>query len=238
MPKKDAVIVHSGGMDSSLCLKLALDEFGKENVLSLTFDYGQRHRHEIDHSRQICDEWGVNHIILKISCLSQITNDALVNHCLCIEHKNREAPNTLVMGRNGLMARIAAIQAHSLGAKCIYLGVLELEESNSGYRDCSRKYMDMMQEILRIDFDDPEFEIRTPLVSMTKLETMELADRLGILNFLLEKTITCYEGIPYYGCQKCPSCLLKNQGIEEYAVKHPDFSLPISYRFPENSMNQ
>jgi len=229
MPEKKAVVVHSGGMDSSLCLKLALDEYGKENVLSLTFDYNQRHRHEIDHSKKICGEWGVDHIVLEISCLSQITNDALVNHTLNIEYKMGTAPNTLVVGRNGLMARIASIQAHSLGARCIYMGVLELEEANSGYRDCSRKYMDLMQDILRIDFDDPEFDIRTPLVFMTKVETMELANRLGILNFLLEATVTCYEGTPHWGCQRCPSCILKNRGIKNFLRRHPAHELPRGY---------
>lgn len=112
MPKKEAVVVHSGGMDSTICLKLAIEEFGADKVLSLTFDYGQRHQHEIERSQKICGKWGVDHIVIAISCLSQITDDALLNHSLKINHKNGEPPNTLVVGRNGLMARIAAYHPH------------------------------------------------------------------------------------------------------------------------------
>ena len=142
MHNKDVVVVHSGGMDSSICLQLAIQEFGRDQVLSLTFDYGQRHKQEITQAKKICSDWGVDQVVLKISCLAQITDDALVNAAIPIEHKEGEPPNTLVVGRNGLMGRIAAIQAHSLGAHCIYMGVIEVESASSGYRDCSRDYMD------------------------------------------------------------------------------------------------
>jgi len=229
MHSKSAVVVHSGGMDSSLCLALAIEEFGASNVLSLTFDYRQRHQPEILQAKKICAEWGVDQVILEISCLAEITNDALVNSMIPIEQETGKPPNTLVMGRNGLMGRVAAIQAHSLGARYIYMGVIEVESANCGYRDCSRDYMDRLQDIMRIDLDDPRFEIRTPLVYMTKPETLDLAHRLGVLDYLLEETITCYEGVRYWGCGKCPSCLLRNQGITEFLDKKPEMTLPKGY---------
>lgn len=226
--KKSTLVIHSGGMDSSLCLAQAIREFGVESVLSVTFKYGQRHSVELDRARLICAQWEVDHVVLDLSCLSQITENALTRPSMEIIAREGEPPNTLVTGRNGLMARIGGIHANSLGAHSIYMGVIEVESANSGYRDCSRKYMDLMQEILRIDFADPEFEIRTPVVRMTKAETLELAQELGVLEFLLENTITCYNGIERAGCQTCPACKLRNAGILEYLEKHPD--LKFSYK--------
>jgi len=226
--KKKAVVVHSGGMDSSLCLAAAIKEFGKENVLSLSFTYNQRHSQEILQAQKICKHFGVDHTVLEINCLAEITESALIGKNQEIQHEEGKAPNTIVIGRNGLMARIAGIHAHHLSAKCIYLGVMELEEANSGYRDCSRAYMDLIQAALRMDFADDSFEIRTPLVQMTKRDTMEFGYKLGVLEYLLEETITCYEGIPKAGCRKCPSCRLRNEGLKIFSLEHPDFK--FSYR--------
>jgi 7-cyano-7-deazaguanine synthase len=225
---KKAVVVHSGGMDSSLCLGMAVKEFGAENVLSLSFTYNQRHAAELDRARRISDFFKVDHIELNLDCLTKITESALIGNSKTIEHKEGQAPNTLVVGRNGLMARLAGIHAHSLGANYIYLGIMELEAANSGYRDCSREYMDLIQSALRLDFASATFEIRTPLVSMTKKETMELGHKLGVLNFLLENTITCYEGIEKEGCLKCPACKLRNAGLKIFSLEHPEFK--FSYR--------
>lgn len=215
---KKTIVVHSGGMDSSLCLALAIREYEKEQVLSLSFDFDQRHHAELLQAQKICQDWGVEHVVLPITCLKQITSNALLDHSINIVHSEGEAPNTLFVGRNGLMARIAAIHADSLGARSIYLGVMELEEANSGYRDCSRHYMDLMQQILRIDLAQADFEIRTPLIKMTKLQTMQLADKMGLLDYLWENTITCYEGMPRFGCGKCPACKLRNHGYNQYIM--------------------
>lgn len=220
---KSTVVVHSGGMDSSICLKLAIEEVGAENVLSLSFTYGQRHGVELDAAQKICNDWGVDHTVINIDCLNKITTNALTDHSVKIEHQQNSAPNTLVVGRNGLMARVAAIHADSIGANSIYMGIIEVEEANSGYRDCSRKYMDIVQAALRLDFDNPRFEIKTPIVYMTKKATMNLAYQLGILDYLLENTISCYEGIAKQGCGKCPACKLRNEGINEFMKDHPDF---------------
>ncbi len=226
--KKQSLVVHSGGMDSSLCLAQAIHEFGKENVLSVSFSYGQRHSVELERAALICKVWNVDHTVLDITCLNQITENSLTHHSLPIITKQGEAPNSLVVGRNGLMARIAAIHAHHLGAHSIYMGIIEVESANSGYRDCSRDYMNKMEEILRIDLDDPSFEIRTSLVKMTKRETMEFGFQQGVLKLLLETTITCYNGLEKIGCKQCPACKLRNEGILQFLGDHPDFE--FSYR--------
>jgi len=226
--KKKAVVVHSGGMDSSLCLALAIQEFGADNVLSLSFTYGQRHSVELSQATIISRHFGVDHAEVDLACLSQITESALIGNTKEIQHEHGKAPNTLVVGRNGLMARLAGIHAHSLGANCIYLGVMELESANSGYRDCSREYMNLIEAALRMDFADNSFEIRTPIIHMNKKETMELGHDLGVLGFLLENTITCYEGIPREGCMKCPACKLRNSGLKIFSLENPEFR--YSYR--------
>lgn len=213
--RKKALVVHSGGMDSSICLALAINEFQRQNVLSVSFNYSQRHSNELVQAKKICRDWGVDHIVLNLNCLEVITESALIGNKLPIEVINA-TPTTLVVGRNGLMARLAGIHAHQLGAEIIYMGVLGLEGNHSGYRDCSREYMDLMEKILRLDFANPHFTIRTPLVFMTKCETLELAESLGVLDYLLEETITCYEGISHSGCKVCPACILKNDGIKEF----------------------
>jgi 7-cyano-7-deazaguanine synthase len=226
--KKKAVVVHSGGMDSSLCLAVAVKEFGASEVLSLSFSYDQRHSDELKKAQEISAHFGVDHAEVSLNCLGQITESALIGKKTAIEHKTGEAPNTLVVGRNGLMARVAGIHAQSLGAHAIYMGVMELEEANSGYRDCSRSYMDIIQTALRMDFADPHFEIRAPLVKMTKKETMELGLKLGCIEYLLENTITCYEGIPREGCGKCPACKLRNEGLKIFSLEHPEVN--FSYK--------
>lgn len=225
---KKAIVVHSGGMDSSICLAIAAKEYGPENILSLSFTYGQRHSEEIDRAKEIATFLKIDHTVVDINCLSEITQNALTNHQMNISHEEGSSPNTLVVGRNGLMARIAAIHANHLGAHFIYMGIIEVESANSGYRDCSRSYMDKMQEILRIDLDDSTFEIKTPIVNMTKVQTMQKADELNILELLLEKTITCYEGVEKFGCNKCPACKLRNEGIKQYLKMKP--SIKFSYR--------
>ena len=218
---KASIVVHSGGMDSSLCLALAVKEYGADNVLSVSFDYHQRHSNEIERAQKIATHFKVDHTVLDLNCLSQITENALTNRHIPIAHAKDQAPTTLVVGRNGLMARLAGIHAQSLGAKSIYMGVMELEGANSGYRDCSRAYMDLIQSALRLDFADESFEIRTPLVRMSKAQTMELGLDLGVLPYLLEETVTCYNGIPKIGCQSCPACLLRNNGLREFLKSNP-----------------
>lgn len=228
--KKEAIVIHSGGMDSSICLATAINDFQRKKVLSLSFQYGQRHSNELEKAREISKNWGVDHVVLSIDCLQEITENALMDSTIEIAGVGEShTPNTLVVGRNGLMARLGAIHAQNLGAHCVYMGVIEVEEANSGYRDCSRRYMDLMEEILRMDLDDPEFSIRTPLVKMTKKETMELAYKQGILEYLLDETITCYKGISHLGCQECPACELRNEGIQQFKMEHPDFTLPKAY---------
>jgi len=208
-----SIVVHSGGMDSSICLALAVKEFGADHILSLSFSYGQRHSSELKAAKKIADYLKVKNQVIDITCLKKITSNSLLDHGREIKSEDG-IPNTLVVGRNGLMARVSAIHANSLGANSIFMGIIEVEEANSGYRDCSRNYMDIIESALRLDFDNPSFQIKTPLVKMTKKETMVLANELGYLDYFLEETITCYQGMKGRGCKVCPACKLRNEGVD------------------------
>ncbi len=220
MKSPKAVVVHSGGMDSSLCLAIAVKRWGSRNVISLSFNYQQRHSSELKAAKKIAKFFEVKHHVIDLTFLTQLSQSSLIHKEKKIswnkDKSGQKFPSTLVVGRNGLMARIAGIFAHSLGAKYLYFGVMELETANSGYRDCSREYFDLIQKTLRKDFADNSFKIETPLVKMDKSQSMMLGFKLGVLPFLLENTVTCYEGIPQFGCGKCPACQLRNEGIRVF----------------------
>ncbi len=214
-----AVVAHSGGMDSTICLALALREFGVNEVVSLSFNYGQRHAVETKQAKLICEAWGISHKEATFNVLQELTESALLDPLQKITHRSGDTPpNSLIMGRNGLMAQLAGIYTHHVGADSLWMGVMEQEGSNSGYRDCSRNYIDLVERVLQMDLNNPNFAIRTPLVYMTKLQTLQLAQQLGILDFLKEHTITCYEGLPDEGCKCCPSCKLRNEAFAQLAA--------------------
>lgn len=223
----EAIVLHSGGMDSSLCLAHAIQIHGREHVISLGISYGQRHSDELERAARIAREFGVKRHVIELGFYRHLTRNALIDAGMPIEHREGEAPNTLVVGRNGLMVRLAAILAEQLGARIVYVGVIGVEAANSGYRDCTRQYIDLLERILRLDLGDETFEIRTPLVDMTKAETMEFGLRLACLSFLLEATVTCYEGIPLGGCRVCPACRLRNEGLALFLAEHPNFVAPF-----------
>ena len=204
------VVIHSGGMDSSICLAMAVQN-QKKRPKSLTFFYDQRHQVEIVQAKKIAEYFDVGHETIDLGFLSQISrSNALLQHDLKIQ--GGEKLNTAVYGRNALMVLVASIRANYYGFSAVTTGVLELEEANSGYKDCSRRYMDQLQGLLRMEYG-LDFSIRTPLVFMTKCETMIEAKKLGVLDYLLEETVSCYEGIQKVGCRHCPACRLRNQAI-------------------------
>jgi 7-cyano-7-deazaguanine synthase len=214
-----AVVIHSGGMDSSTCLKLAIDEFGVENVTALAFNYRQRNINELEAGAKICAEWRVKRKVLDFPVFAEVTQSALLDASLPLESIDSKPYSAWVVGRNGIMFQIGGIFAHHLGADTLWTGVMQRPDSNSGYPDCSQRYVSLKQQALRIDLGNPHFEIRAPLIDMTKAESFALAQRLGILDFLLANTVTCYEGIPEQGCGQCACCVLRNEGLREFLMK-------------------
>ncbi len=216
----DAIVLHSGGMDSSLCLFMAAQEFGRDRVLSLGFRYHQRHEVELVAAQAIASHFGVHRVVIDMKPLPGWEGSSLLSHDLPIS--SGHCPNSFVVGRNGLLLMMTSPLASRVGVRTLVIGVMEREGAHSGYPDCSRAYIDSVQTVLRLDLRDPLFSIQTPLIAMSKAETMELAHSLGVLDYLLEHTVTCYNGISGAGCQKCPSCILRNQGIAEFYQNHPE----------------
>lgn len=212
MIKEKAIVVFSGGQDSTTCLFWAKERF--QEVEAVTFNYGQRHHQEIECAKQIAAELGVKHHILDMSLLNQLAPNALTRQDIDVkEGEDGELPSTFVPGRNLLFLSFAGVLASQVGAKHIVTGVCETDFS--GYPDCRDIFIKSLNVTLNLSMDEP-FVIDTPLMWLDKAQTWELADQLGALAFVREKTLTCYNGIIADGCGECPACKLRNKGLQTY----------------------
>ena len=205
-----ALVVFSGGQDSTTCLFWALEHY--DHVEVITFDYGQRHRKEIEVAKEIANELNVKQHLLNTEILTSYNANSLTNNDIEIDSSN-DVPNTFVPGRNMLFLNIASIVAYQIGAKHIVTGVCDTDFS--GYPDCRRDFVQSMNETMNLAMD-LEFVIDTPLMTLNKKETWQLADKLGQLDYIRYRTLTCYNGIVGDGCGVCPSCKLRADGLEAY----------------------
>lgn len=210
MKRQSALIVFSGGQDSTTCLFWAMKHY--EYVETVTFSYGQRHSQELEIAKEIAAEQGVKHHILDMSLLGQITENALTSD-IAIETKDGEVPNTFVDGRNHLFLSFAAVLAKQRKIRDIVTGVCQTDFS--GYPDCRDVFVKSLNVTLNLAMDY-EFVIQTPLMWLDKAETWELADQLGKFDYIRQKTLTCYNGIRGTGCRQCPACHLRQAGLEKY----------------------
>ena len=210
---KSCLVVFSGGQDSTTCLYWAKKEF--DSVSALAFDYGQRHKTELDHASEIAREAGVDIHLFKLDLLRQITNNALTNYSMDVETEKPQnrPPNSLVEGRNMIFLTYAAVFAKSKGIKDLITGVGQADYS--GYPDCRNEFIVSLNQTLNLSMDF-SFRIITPLMWKNKTEIWQMAEDLGILEIILSKTVTCYNGIPGNGCGNCPSCKLRSRGWELY----------------------
>ena len=212
MRETNALVLFSGGQDSTTCLYWAKKHF--ENIETITFNYGQRHSSELKAAADIAENAGVPFRILELPLLNAITENALTRKDMPIEvFTGNSTPNTLVEGRNMLFLTYAAIYAKSKGISNLIAGVNQTDYS--GYPDCRDTFIRSINVTLNLAMDY-EFIVNTPLMHLTKAETWKMADELGVFELVRDKTVTCYEGITGNGCGICPSCKLRGQGLEEY----------------------
>ncbi|MGE7271456.1 7-cyano-7-deazaguanine synthase QueC [Brevibacillus panacihumi] len=211
MKKEKAVVVFSGGQDSTTCLFWAKQQFGE--VETITFDYGQRHKLEIECAQQIAQELGVNNTVLDMSLLNQLAPNALTRTDIAITQEEGQLPSTFVDGRNLLFLSFAAVFAKQKGARHIVTGVCETDFS--GYPDCRDAFIKSLDVTLNLAMDYT-FVIHTPLMWLNKAQTWKLADDLGAFTYIREKTLTCYNGIKGDGCGECPACHLRKAGLDTY----------------------
>ncbi|MFP3323627.1 7-cyano-7-deazaguanine synthase QueC [Planococcus sp. SIMBA_160] len=211
MKNEKAVVVFSGGQDSTTCLFWALEQFSE--VLAVTFDYGQRHAQEIEHAKRIAETLGVTLQVLDMGLINQLSANALTRDSIEVKEQSDGLPSTFVPGRNLLFLSFAAIYADAFGARHLVTGVSETDFS--GYPDCRDTFIRSLNVTLNLSMDK-QFVIHTPLMWLDKAGVWELSDQLGAFDFVQTETLTCYHGIPATGCGTCPSCVLRNEGLQTY----------------------
>lgn len=210
-----ALVVLSGGQDSTTCLFWAMKEFGR--VEAVTFDYQQRHKIEIECAKKICREFAVPHTVLDMGLLGQLTANALTRDDIEVKAgENGALPSTFVDGRNLLFLSFAAVAAKQKGLRHIVTGVCETDFS--GYPDCRDVFIKSLNVTLNLAMDY-QFVIHTPLMWIDKSQTWELADQLGRLEYVRNNTLTCYNGIMGAGCGTCPACKLRREGLDKYLLR-------------------
>ena len=210
-----ALVVFSGGQDSTTCLFQAMQQYGAENVQAITFAYGQRHGIELERAASIAQELGIRQTVLDLSLITSITHNALTDAQAAIETDAQGMPNTFVDGRNALFLLYAAIYAKLQNIRDIFIGVCETDFS--GYPDCRQIFVQSMNVTLNLAMAY-DFRLHTPLMYLTKKETWALADELGVLDYIRTRTHTCYLGVDG-GCHECPSCILRERGLAEYLAE-------------------
>ena len=231
MHHRNALVLFSGGQDSTTCLALALSRY--ERVETIAFDYGQRHAVELQARLRVLAElrsqfpqWaprlGEDHL-LDLAVLGQVSETSLTRDT-AFAMEQTGLPNTFVPGRNLLFLTLAAALAYRRGLEVIVTGVCETDYS--GYPDCRDDSMKAMQLALSLGMDK-RFLIETPLMWIDKAETWQLAHRLGgqpLVDLIVEHTHTCYLGDRSqrhawgYGCGACPACELRAKGFARFVL--------------------
>lgn len=216
MDSRKAVVVFSGGQDSTTCLIKAIKEY--DEVHCVTFDYGQKHVSEIAVAQDIARTLEVtSHNIIDVSVLNALAVSSLTRSNIDVpeynDQRSEDYPSTFVPGRNIIFLTLAAIFANQIQAQDVITGVCETDFS--GYPDCRNQFVRALNNAVSLGLGSPVNFI-TPLMWLTKAETWALADELGKLDFVIAETLTCYNGEKSYGCGKCHACHLRNKGLNEF----------------------
>lgn len=208
-----ALVVFSGGQDSTTCLFWAKKHFRK--VYALSFIYGQKHEKEVELARAIAEKAGVDFHAMDVSFIGRLGKNSLTDTSIRMdEEKPQDSyPNTFVPGRNLFFLSIAAVYARELGVCHLVTGVSQTDFS--GYPDCRDSFIKSLNVTLNLAMDE-QFVIHTPLMWIDKEQTWALADELGVLDIVRNETLTCYNGILGDGCGHCPACRLRREGLEKY----------------------
>ena len=214
LDRNKALIVFSGGQDSTTCLFWAKKHFKK--VYALCFRYGQKHVVEVDMARNIAEKAGVPFEVKDVSFISELSSGCSLtdsNIKMDEERIGVAPPNTFVPGRNLFFLSIAAVYAREHGIMNIVTGVSQTDFS--GYPDCRDSFIRSLNVSLNLAMEE-QFVIHTALMWIDKAETWKLADELGVFDIVRNETLTCYNGIKGDGCGECPACKLRRRGLETY----------------------
>lgn len=213
MNYETALVVFSGGQDSTTCLFWAKKHFKK--VYALSFVYGQKHQQEVEIARTIAREADVEFEAMDVSFIGHLGRNSLTDPTMVMDQEKPadSCPNTFVPGRNLFFLSIAAVYARERGINHLVTGVSQTDFS--GYPDCRDNFIKSLTVTLNLAMEE-QFVIHTPLMWIDKCQTWALADELGVLDLVRERTLTCYNGVPGDGCGHCPACKLRREGLEKY----------------------
>ena len=211
MKEETALVVFSGGQDSTTCLFWAKKNF--KRVVALSFVYGQKHVKEVELARAIAGRAGVAWDCMDVP--GALGHNSLTDTSVKMDEEKPEGgpPNTFVPGRNLFFLSIAAVYARERGIRHLVTGVSQTDFS--GYPDCRDSFIKSLNVTLNLAMDD-QFVIHTPLMWIDKCQTWALADELGVLDIVRHDTMTCYNGVQGDGCGHCPACKLRNEGLRKY----------------------
>jgi 7-cyano-7-deazaguanine synthase len=231
MSDKDVVVLLSGGLDSSTTAAIAKAD--GYSITALTFDYGQRHRIELEAARRIADHLKVDkHLILKMN-LAQIGGSALTDSIEVPKNRsNKEIgegiPVTYVPARNTIFLSYALAVAEVEGASSIYIGANSVDYS--GYPDCRPEFIEAFEKLANLatksGVEETKIQIKAPLIDLSKAAIIKRGTELG-LDYSL--TFSCYD--PINGdtaCGNCDSCLLRKKGFDESGIADPTRYADIS----------
>jgi 7-cyano-7-deazaguanine synthase len=213
------MVVLSGGQDSTTCLYWALKKFGADAVETVTFDYGQRHRIELECAAAVASKAGVQNVLLPIDTFGVLGATALTDDQIAVKSEldpDTQLPNTFVPGRNLIFLTYAAALAYQRGVKHLVTGVAQTDYS--GYPDCREETITSLENTINLGMET-EIQIHTPLMHLSKADTVRLAKEVGALE-AMANTHTCYNG-QRPPCGECPACVLRAKGFEEAGISDP-----------------
>ena len=221
MSKSSALIVFSGGQDSTTCLGWAKNKF--DYVETITFDYGQKHKIEIAQAKKIADILNIKNTILNINAFTQLNDSALLedsNLDISSSHKTKtHLPASFVPNRNAIFFTLAHAFAQKQGIENIIICVNQTDYS--GYPDCREDFVLSLEKTLNLG-SESNIKFHYPLIYLTKAETFKLSKDEGVLDLVIDESHTCYNGDHTtkfdwgYGCGECPACILRKEGWIKY----------------------
>lgn len=221
-----AMVLASGGVDSTTCLAIAVNKYGAENVIALSIFYGQKHQKEIEAAQKVTDYYNVEHIYLDLEKIFEDSDCSLLSHSQReipkasyseqIKHSDGKPVTTYVPFRNGLFLSSAASIALSKGCEVIYYGAHADDSAGNAYPDCSSAFNNAINEAI-LEGSGHQLRIEAPFVNISKAEVV----KIGLsLNAPYELTWSCYEGgdVP---CGKCGTCIDRAAAFASNEVKDP-----------------
>lgn len=221
-----ALVLASGGVDSSTCLGIAVDKYGKDNVIALSVSYGQKHEKEIKASKDVSDFYGVEHIFLDLTPIFNYSDCSLLKHsdkeiphesyAKQLEESDGNPVSTYVPFRNGLFLSGAASIALSRGCQVIYYGAHADDAAGSAYPDCSEEFQDAINTAIYVG-SGKQLKVEAPFVNKTKAEVVKKGLELGVP---YELTWSCYEGTDK-PCGVCGTCIDRQEAFLANGVEDP-----------------